>query len=111
MARRLFAATAAVALLTGGAASAQSSASQTTTARFERTDTADQMRRGRTTNPRDQVCRTITATGSRLGGRRDCRTRQEWDDLARDHRETTEEVIRQNNTGGCIAGPGGAVCG
>ena len=68
--------------------------------RFERTDTPDQMRRGRDANPNDRVCRAITATGSRLGSRRVCRTRAEWDVIARDTRETTESIQRQTRVPG-----------
>ena len=101
------AATAFVALSAPVAFAQQAASTAQPTQRFERVDTADQMRRSRVANPNDRVCRAITATGSRLGARRECRTRQEWDDLARDHRESTDGVIRQNLSGTTIAGTGG----
>lgn len=76
-------------------------------ARFERTDTADQMRTGRAANPNDRVCRAITATGSRLGARRECRTRAEWAERAGEHRESTDQAVRDSLRGTTIANTGG----
>ncbi len=101
-------AAAALALTVAPAAFAQSAApAQEGAVRVERVDTNDQMRRGRASNPNDRVCRAITATGSRLGARRVCRTRAEWEDLARDSREGTDGVVRQNLSGTTIAGTSG----
>lgn len=35
-----------------------------------------------TIDPGKKVCKTIKETGSRLGGKRECRTQAEWDRLA-----------------------------
>jgi len=33
-------------------------------------------------DPNKKVCKTIKETGSRLGGKRECRTQAEWDRIA-----------------------------
>lgn len=33
-------------------------------------------------NPDKKICKTIKETGSRLGGKRECRTQAEWDRIA-----------------------------
>lgn len=62
--------------------------------RYESVDTPDQMRTGGIQNPDETVCRMITNTGSRLGGRRVCRTRAEWARIAADARETADQSSR-----------------
>lgn len=43
-------------------------------------------------------CRTIRATGSRVGrGRRVCLTPSQWANQARRHRESTEQLTRDNH--------------
>ncbi len=55
-------------------------------------------------NPMDKVeCRRMQETGSLLGGKRVCMTRQEWLNAARDAREMTEGV---QNRGGFTKTPG-----
>ena len=44
-------------------------------------------------NPMDKVeCRRLEETGTRLGAKRVCMTRQEWLDAAREARTMTEDV-------------------
>ncbi len=52
------------------------------------------------------VCKTVTATGSRLGKKRVCYTRSEWAELTRRSRETVEETQRGAATNNCIPGNG-----
>ena len=59
-----------------------------------------------TDDPNAIVCKTMEpATGSRLGGRRVCQTRKEWDDW----RKLNEETVRQFQSLGenQSANPGG----
>lgn len=69
-------------------------------ARLERVDTPDQMMRGRSFNPNDRVCRSIVATGSRLGARRVCRTRAEWEAQSAEDRQAADQVTRQTRVPG-----------
>lgn len=40
----------------------------------------------------DRICETIVVTGSRLGGRRFCGTRAEWEDKRKQDREAIEKA-------------------
>ena len=54
-------------------------------------------------DPKMLICRSVETTGSRLGGRRACMTKAEWDDQARVSRQGfTDEIAR----GGGIVVPG-----
>ena len=48
-----------------------------------------------------KICRVSPANGSRLGGTRTCRTRQEWIDHQREARLVTERI--QASTSACLA--------
>jgi hypothetical protein len=40
------------------------------------------------------ICRTMQVTGSRLGGKRECMTRTQWDERARNDREEIDRMSR-----------------
>jgi hypothetical protein len=47
------------------------------------------------------VCHTVDETGSRLGGKRVCMTREQWEVARRDARDATEHAqVRQANMQG-----------
>jgi hypothetical protein len=46
------------------------------------------------------VCRTIHELGSRLNRRRECRTRQEWDEIERQNRQEVERSHANRQTSG-----------
>ena len=50
-----------------------------------------------------KICRVSPANGSRLGGTRVCRTRDEWAQAQREARATAEHI--QRSTPGCLSGP------
>jgi len=50
-----------------------------------------------------KICRVSPANGSRLGGTRVCRTRQEWMDYQREARATTDRIQRVSPP--CMMGP------
>jgi hypothetical protein len=54
------------------------------------------------TNDGDKmVCRTLSAkTGSRLGGRRECRTQREWDDILHQQQDETSKMQARGLTSG-----------
>jgi len=59
----------------------------------------------------DKICKTITVTGSRLGGHKICRTKAEWDETARQAREMVEDSGQKALTRNCVAGAtGGGGC-
>lgn len=93
---RVFVAAAVVALTFSGVAVAQpnNGRAPAPTVRYETVDTPDQMRTGGAQDPNEMVCRTITATGSRLGGNRVCHTRAEWDVIARAGRDAANDATR-----------------
>jgi hypothetical protein len=41
-----------------------------------------------------KICRTVVVTGSRLGGKKICGSRQEWDDRQRRDREMIDDMSR-----------------
>ena len=49
------------------------------------------------------VCKTITPTGSRLGGTRKCAPKREWDRLAAETEEATRALTKSTRT--CSGGP------
>ena len=54
-------------------------------------------------DPNERICETVTVTGSRLGAKRYCATRAEWDERRRLDREATEAIqrspcVRKTNT-------------
>lgn len=57
-------------------------------------------------DPNERICETVTVTGSRLGAKRYCATRAEWDERRRLDREATEAaqrspcVIQRSNNNG-----------
>ena len=53
-----------------------------------------------------KICREETDIGTRLGGKRICRTRAEWDQIKSESRKTTEKI--QSGTSGCLRG---GICG
>lgn len=94
---RVFVGAAVLALTISGVAAAQPNGrAPAPIVRYETVDTPDQMRTGGVQNPNETVCRTITATGSRLGGNRICHTRAEWDAIARAGREAAENATRSS---------------
>jgi hypothetical protein len=50
-----------------------------------------------------KICRVSPANGSRLGGTRTCRTREEWAQAQREARMSTDRI--QRGTAGCLMGP------
>ncbi len=44
-----------------------------------------------------KVCRTEQATGSRLGAKRICKTRAEWDEIAADARKDVDNAAARLN--------------
>ena len=50
-----------------------------------------------------KICRVSPANGSRLGGTRTCRTREEWAQAQREARMTTEHIQRVSPP--CMMGP------
>ncbi len=50
--------------------------------------------------PKDDkvICRTITPTGSRLGGSRVCRTAQQWRDLQHNNQQTISDMQRHGGS-------------
>jgi hypothetical protein len=62
--------------------------------------------------PQDKiVCRVVNATGSRLSGTRECRTRAEWDRATADTQDDVEHMEKRatgnpvGDDGGLIRGP------
>jgi hypothetical protein len=53
-----------------------------------------------------KICREEVDIGTRLGGKRICRTRAEWDQIKSESRKTTERI--QSSTSACLRG---AICG
>jgi hypothetical protein len=49
-----------------------------------------------------KICREEVDLGTRLGGKRICRTRAEWDQIRSDSRKTTEKI--QSSTSACLRG-------
>ena len=49
------------------------------------------------------ICKTIVPTGSRLGGERTCAPKSEWDRLAAETQEGTQDLIKSKRT--CNGGP------
>ena len=58
-------------------------------------------------DPNQKVCQVITATGSRLGGKKICATRAEWEERKRADREATEKAQTQV----CVINPMTGKCG
>jgi hypothetical protein len=50
-----------------------------------------------------RICRVSPANGSRLGGTRTCRTRDEWAQAQREARNTTDRIQRVSPA--CLMGP------
>jgi len=50
-----------------------------------------------------KICRVSPANGSRLGGTRTCRTREEWAQAQREARMSVEHI--QRGTAACLMGP------
>jgi hypothetical protein len=50
-----------------------------------------------------RICRVSPANGSRLGGTRTCRTRDEWAQAQREARSTTDRIQRVSPA--CLMGP------
>ena len=53
-----------------------------------------------------KICREEVDLGTRLGGKRICRTKAEWDQIRLESRKTTEKI--QSGTSGCLRG---GICG
>jgi hypothetical protein len=49
-----------------------------------------------------KICHEEVDLGTRLGGKRICRTKAEWDEIKAESRRTTEKV--QSSTSGCLRG-------
>jgi hypothetical protein len=49
-----------------------------------------------------KVCKVEGVKGSRLGGKRTCRTQAEWDELARENRTVVERI--QQHSPACLMG-------
>jgi hypothetical protein len=52
-----------------------------------------------------KICKREGRVGSRLGGKRTCRTQEEWDRLSRETRLATEHL--QRGVSQCASGPNG----
>jgi hypothetical protein len=51
-------------------------------------------------DPNRMVCRTLEAkTGSRIGGRRECRTQREWDDIRQQNQHELEKMQARDSLG------------
>lgn len=51
-------------------------------------------------DPNRMVCRTLGArTGSRIGGRRECRTQREWDDIRQQDQHSLEKMQTRDARG------------
>lgn len=57
-------------------------------------------------DPNERVCQDIVQIGSRLGAKRFCGTRQEWEDKKRQDREATEKAQTQL----CVNNPATGKC-
>ncbi len=68
--------------------SAASLAGQTFSQQSNQKETA----RPPASDPNEKVCEDITQTGSRLGTKRYCATRSQWEDNKRQDRESTEKA-------------------
>lgn len=107
--RTIFAVSAAVlALGAAGLAAAQATLATATASNGDTAPSTSVLRPGQ--DPNERVCRTITYTGSRLGGERVCKTRREWVELTERSRERTDEVVQGALRNTCLAGPNGAIC-
>jgi hypothetical protein len=51
-------------------------------------------------NPNQVICQIEQTTGTRLGARKVCKTRLEWEQLRAEHRENLERVQRQATSTG-----------
>ena len=51
-------------------------------------------------NPNQVICEVEQTTGTRLGARKVCKTRAEWEQLRAEHRDTLERVQRQATSTG-----------
>jgi hypothetical protein len=58
-------------------------------------------------DPNQKVCQVITPVGSRLGGKKICATRAEWEEKKRADREATEKAQTQL----CVINPMTGKCG
>ena len=54
-------------------------------------------------DPNEKICQVITPVGSRLGGKKICATRAEWEDKKRQDRDATEKAQTQL----CVVSPSG----
>jgi Spy/CpxP family protein refolding chaperone len=43
-----------------------------------------------------QICRTEDTTGSRMGGRRVCRTKEQWDAISANARKTMDDAMARS---------------
>jgi phage tail sheath protein FI len=50
-----------------------------------------------------KICKLENRNGSRLGGKRTCKSQAEWDQIARESRLTAERI--QASTSACLMGP------
>ena len=50
-----------------------------------------------------KICKLESRNGSRLGGKRTCKSQAEWDQIARESRITAERI--QASTSACLMGP------
>ena len=50
---------------------------------------------GTVRDPNEKICQVIKPTGSRLGGKKICATRAEWEEQKRQDREATEKAQTQ----------------
>jgi hypothetical protein len=57
-------------------------------------------------NSTKKICREEDDLGTRLGGKRICRTKAEWDQIRSESRKTTEKI--QSGTSACLRG---GICG
>lgn len=99
MSKAKFAAVAAFAFAcsVGVAVQAEPSASQSTSDPSAQPAPAPAAKNGR--DPNQVVCKRENEPGSRLGGHQDCRTRADWDMVARDSKEQTQLMQAKTNTG------------
>ena len=63
------------------------------------TPVAAQTKPASATDPNERICETIPVIGSRLGKKRICSTRAEWEEQRRQDRQAVDQIQKQ------IAGP------
>ena len=98
-----FAALAAALLFSAAAVSAQAATDTPSAAAVPASQPAPLRSASNAHDPNEVVCKREEVIGTRLGGHKDCHTRADWADMARDAARATSDI--QNN--GNHTNPGG----